>query len=694
MKNLKHILTSLMIVACIQFSFAQTKAELEARQKEAQKALDQLTPEQKKMMEQMGVPAKVPSMPASVSDADAKAALNSGSTFGVPAKNNVLIAAIPQIILTAPTLPPYVKGLNEYIDKGISADSKSIGQTFYTYYKNNKSSADAIGNVAIGFWSTGQPEIAVYIMGKACSDNATDADLLSNFAAMLSMGGAPHRAIPVLEYLAKQFPDNTTILNNLGQAWFYLGETDKANVQLEKVVKAFAYHPEANYTQCLILQNKGNTAKAIEKMKNSLAYSFSNNKVNMLKKMGYSVKASDMRKPFKPDPNPLGLQNFVRPDVPTSYTEELRLMADWNAFQNQVNEKNMQLAKDLIPYQQANAQQAQKMHDQYNNEGLKAKTTNNSRTDNIYKKVAEKNLEEMKKDGGITYRLKKAKEKIDLLRKDFQAKNEIQKRNIEKQNSIIADTETELAKKGEDIGFDNCVVQQKYSEWVYATYNKPLEEAYQQYLHQLRIKISEEIYWKQFTQETATFEATKLASKKEWIEALGNTRYIATNIYGKCPQEENKSTRYKLADFDELHCKYKTTLDFGVYKQIFECGKARIEFDAGKFSGNLNFISDNKGNNRFVNGRAEGTIINKSISAGKGPLQAEASVKAGMGIEFSSAGVEDVYVTGEVKITAGSDTVSDPAGVVNDPSITIAAASGRMSLISGSMTGAISGFGK
>jgi hypothetical protein len=65
-----------------------------------------------------------------------------------------------------------------------------------------------------------------------------------------------------------------------------------------------------------------------------------------------------------------------------------------------------------------------------------------------------------------------------------------------------------------------------------------------------------------------------------------------------------------------------------------------------------------------------------------------------MGIEFSSAGVEDVYVTGEVKITAGSDTVSDPAGVVNDPSITIAAASGRMSLISGSMTGAISGFGK
>jgi len=680
---MKYILVLLLAVTCFQFSFAQTQAELEARQKEAQKALDKLTPEQKKMMEQMGVPAKVPTLPAGASNANAKVTMNSGASFGVPSKNSALIAAIPQVTLTAATLPAYVKSLNEYIEKGISTDSKTTGQYFYTYYKNNESSAETIGNVAVGFWSTGQPEIAVYIMGKACNDNATDADLLSNFAAMLSMGGAPHRAIPVLEYLNKQFPNNTTILNNLGQAWFYLGETDKANAQLEQVVKAFAYHPQANYTQCLIQQSKGNNAKAIEKMKNSLAHSYSANKVNLLKQLGYSVKGSDMRKPFHPDPNPLGLKNFVRPAAPTSYTDELKLIADWDAFQKQVNEKSMQLAKDLIPYQQANAQQAQKMYDQYNKEGLKAKTTNNSNTDNIYRKVAEKNLEEMKKDGGVTYRLKKAKEKIDLLHKDFQAKNETQKKNIEKQNSIIADKESELAKKGEDIGYDNCVVQQKYSEWIYATYNKPLEEAYQEYLKQLYLKITEELYWKQFTQDGATFEATKIAYKKEWIEAFGNTRYLATNVYGKCPQEQIKSSRYKLADFDDMHCNYKTTLDFGVYKQIFECGKARIEFDAGRFSGDLNFISDNKGKNIFTSGRVESTAIDKSISAGKGPLQVGATVKAGMGVEFSGNGIEDVYATGELSVSAGAGPANVEIG-----------ASGKMSLISGNMSGAISGFGK
>lgn len=694
---MRFILLSIIAFSCLQFSLAQTgnpqtKAEIEARKKELQKAMDQLTPEQKKMMEQMGVPAKIPSMAVGVSDADIKAAVSGGSEFGVPVRNAGLIAAIPSITLSATTLPAYIKSLNAYIEKGILGDSKIVGEEFYSYYKKNQNTAEAIGNMAIGFWSTGQPEIAVYIMGKACSENSTDADLLSNLAAMLSMGGAPHRAIPILEYLVKLHPDNTTILNNLGQAWFYLGETEKANLQLERAVKAFAYHPQANYTQCLIQQSKGNTQKAIEKMKNSLAYSFSGNKVNMLQKLGYKVKASDLSTPFHPDPNPLGLRNFVRPDVPVSYADELRLSADWDAFQQQVHEKNIALAQELVPYQQAAAQQAQKMYNQHTTkEGLKAV---DDRHDNIYRRLAEKKLGDMNKDGGASFRLEKAIAKIDSIKKNFLAKDEPQRKRLEKEHSIIADQETELAKKGENIGFDNCEVQAKYSEWVYTTYNKPLEEAYQYYLHQLYLKISEELYWKQFSQDASTFATTKIVSKKTWLGALGSTRYLSTNRYGECTPVEDESSSYRLADFDEMNCKYKSTLDFKVYKQVFECGKAHIEFDAGKLSGKMNFKFDDKGKSRFVNGTVESNIIDKSIKVGKGPLQAGASVKAGMGIEFSSNGVEDVYVNGEAKITAGSDTVNDPAGVVSDPSITIASASGRMSLISGSMTGAISGFGK
>ena len=87
------------------------------------------------------------------------------------------------------------------------------------------------------------------------------------------------------------------------------------------------------------------------------------------------------------------------------------------------------------------------------------------------------------------------------------------------------------------------------------------------------------------------------------------------------------------------------------------------------------------------------TQINIEKSIEKGPVQIGANVKAGVGVEITTKGIEDVYVTGEAKVTIGSNTVSDPAGIVSDPSVSITA-SGRMSLISGNMSGGISGFGK
>ncbi|MFT3979238.1 MAG: hypothetical protein QM687_02125 [Ferruginibacter sp.] len=690
-----YITSALLLLGC--FTYGQSKnptttKEMQDKINQAQQQLDKLTPEQKKMMEQMGMSTKVGSVPAGITDSDVKVAVSGGSDFGVPSKNTALIGAIPVITLTSANLATYLKTINEYIEKGIPADAKFTGQNVYNYCKTNRYNASSTGNEAVGFWAIGRPDIAVYIMGRAGADNSSDADLLSNLAAMLSMGGAPHRAIPILEYLNKQYPDNTTILNNLGQAWFYLGETEKADAYLEKTVKLFAYHPQANYTQCLIQQSKGNTTKAVEKMKNSLQYSYSLDKVNMLRKLGYKIKGSDFRKPFHPDPDPLGLHNFTRPDVPTSYEEEMRLSATWDAFQKQVNDKGTSLAKQQLPYQQAAANQAQQAYNQYKKGGIGAMSAS-APADNLYRKTAEKNLEEMNKDGGAGYRLAKAKARIEALKKDFQVKDELQRKSLEKKYSIIADSETELAKKGEDIGYSNCEVQQKYSEWVYKNYNDPLEEAYRDYLHQLYLKITEELYWEQFTMEDAQFESAKLTAKREWLATIGSLRYIATNRYGKCPAKEEKGRPYKLADFDDMHCSYTSTLDFIVYKQIVECGKMRVEFDAGRLSGNFNFSADNKGKDHFDRGTLEATIIDKDITVGKGPLQAGASVKAGMGVEFSSRGVEDVYATGEASVKAGSNTISDPSGAVTDPSVNISI-SGRMSLISGNMSGGISGFNK
>ena len=249
--------------------------------------------------------------------------------------------------------------------------------------------------------------------------------------------------------------------------------------------------------------------------------------------------------------------------------------------------------------------------------------------------------------------------------------------------------------------------RKKYSEWIYGTYNKQLEEAYQYYLHQIYLKIAEELYWKQFIQDATDFEATKIGAKKEWLDALFDTRYIATNRYGNCTPQEKKPSRYKLADFDDLHCAYITTLEFpGIGKQTFACGRSIIEFDLGKLSGELNFRNDNKGDLNFEKATLEATAINISGNIKTGPLQVGATVKAGVGIEFDRDGITDAYVTGKASVDIKSNFVdmfdkhisdanngdtSQPGmgdAQLSDKGVEIGV-KGRMSLISGNTSNSV-----
>ena len=116
-------LTLLSAAAAAQSKNPTTKKEVDDKIKQAHQQLDNLTPEQKKMMKQMGMSTDVPSMSIPTTDAAINAAVNGGA-FSVPAKNNTLIAAIPQITLTASTVAGYVKTQTDYVDKGIASEAR------------------------------------------------------------------------------------------------------------------------------------------------------------------------------------------------------------------------------------------------------------------------------------------------------------------------------------------------------------------------------------------------------------------------------------------------------------------------------------------------------------------------------------------------------------------------------------------
>ena len=151
-------------------------------------------------------------------------------------------------------------------------------------FKNDKYYGALAASAANGMWVAGYKESAVYLMGKA-TEALPNADNYNNYAAYLTMSGAAHMAIPILEKLNSIYRGNSTVLNNLGQAWLQLGEGDKAEKYLDSAIMIYAYHPQANYTKCLILESEGKTAEAIAAVKRSLKHSITKSKMDKLKKL-------------------------------------------------------------------------------------------------------------------------------------------------------------------------------------------------------------------------------------------------------------------------------------------------------------------------------------------------------------------------------------------------------------------------
>ncbi len=147
-----------------------------------------------------------------------------------------------------------------------------------------KMSAAANGLAVWGAW----PE-ATYLMGKAALACGKAQDL-NNLAAFLTMQRAWHAAAPILITLDARYANNATILNNLGQAWFELGEVKEAERVLTLAVRRAPNHPQANVTKSRIEEACGDKAAAIESMRMAIQGGFSEEKAQRLARLGGKLK--------------------------------------------------------------------------------------------------------------------------------------------------------------------------------------------------------------------------------------------------------------------------------------------------------------------------------------------------------------------------------------------------------------------
>jgi Tfp pilus assembly protein PilF len=270
----------------------------------------------------------------------------------VPRKDTTRIAAVPSKILTDQELRAYLIRVHLAVEKKIDPRMKKLAQRLYAAGQAKYPSVTAIANAANGYWMIGAPEIALWLMGKATSADP-NADNLNNYAAFLTMAGAEQAALPILMNLNQHYPENSTILNNIGQAWFGLGDMNQARKYLSSAIRFFGTHSQANFTMCLVDESSGNIPAARDAILNSIRQSYSQEKEAQLRKLGGQLRYEDLKGHFHMPQDPLGLQKFTVPRFVKSTADGDVLGAEWGDIIRQWSAQRKELEAKMKALQPA-----------------------------------------------------------------------------------------------------------------------------------------------------------------------------------------------------------------------------------------------------------------------------------------------------------------------------------------------------
>jgi Tfp pilus assembly protein PilV len=653
----KHLLTIAILLAAISLSAQKnpkkkeaekppTQKELQEMMKEMQAGMPEMSAEDKKTMDSMGI--KMPDFNAlqknlgNISDAQIKKAYEDADRI-VPQKDAARIAVALSTNISNAEMAAYIDKTHQSVLNKISANAKVKGAEILRQLTTLKSS---VANTAVGLWIDGKPTLALYLMGEVCKAEPTNTINLNNYASFLTMCGAQQLAIPILSNLNKKYPKNSSILNNISQAWLGLGDIARAEKYADSAIRIYAYHPQANMVKCLIEESKGNIPKAIEAAKKSIAKAYSQDKENKLKKLGYNLKAEDLdwNRPMPQDPT--GLAKFSWPAYPlkVDYTKEQKIiwdqfaqlcsqqLADLDAKQKKMeeawmigNESRMKAVTagamkgqyvQLIPGYAAKA--IKKLG--YTVEGFEANTSF------VFADI----LEEVKEAAKMAdeYKAKLDKEQSEL---DEKYKNK-------------------LGEGGKGNWENYCNEQNNIRNNFLTAANGGLQRAYNNYLSKARKKIDALLYYDQYTMWPEQFELMKIYAQKAWLTVIKDRTvfFIDRSIY--CKPDPDKSGNTKLSNFDDMHCQYVSTMNLGVYKITSSCSNLVGEFDFGGVKIN---VSDNVETGAFSGSAMVGA--SKGID---GPMGTEVEGNVSAIVEWDNTGITDWGATAGVSANAGGQTIA------------------------------------
>ncbi|MBX2923744.1 MAG: hypothetical protein KF746_16190 [Chitinophagaceae bacterium] len=666
---MKKIVLIVIILFAASAVFAQkkqtekppTQKEMEEMMKEAQKMMGELSEDDKKMMDSLGI--KMPDFknPPKVSDRQLAKAREDEDRV-VPKRDAARVASIPKAVTDA-RMETYIAAIQKKIMETLDAALVKMGDQIYSYIQSNSKSSHEAGNMAAAFWLTGKPKMALYVLGKVCTDAPANIDNLSNYAAMLSMQGGEHLAIPILNNLNAKFPKNSTLLNNLGQAWLGLGELIKAEKYLDSAIALYAFHPQANMAKAAIAESKGNIEKAKDAVKKSIQHAYTEEKEEKLAKLGEKLSHTQYILPPRRKTDGLNLDGFRSPYFPMSSPGCIHAEIEWKSFYEQVDEKINSLSRLKKDAEDA-AMKGQQQRMIENVAYIKSAQANPGANGQmlvvpIYATRATKKLK-----ASMHLAQRKIEAYSSRLNLYAQESLQLKKAYDEQMKKLRKEDENQTGSHRANEAY--CPKYKAVTDKYLKDINGRLQALYLDALTLKKEMINESAHYTMYMMWPDEFQVAKLNYQIEWLSFLkkgfGAPAYgsgfpfvsITLNEYSCNTDTDEEPELTRLQNFDDVHCEYNSETDLGVVKFSSNCSRLTSTF-------NIKFLQYTRTDD-FE--RAEGdTYISSTIKISaekglgdkieKGPLKVEAKIGAAIEIEMNRRGVKDVKLTGEVKVGAG-----------------------------------------
>jgi len=624
----------------------------------------------------------------------------------IPSKDMARINALPKGILSDAQLSSWLQNVRTATAAKISAQSKQIAEQIFQTAKKQNSGTAVLAGIASGLWMQGYEEIGLELMGRAVAEDIADADNLNNYAVFLSALGGEQLALPILQKLNRSYPGNCTILNNIGQAWFGLGDMNASKKYLDSAIHFFGMHSEANYTESVIEESKGNKQGAIDAMKTSLQNGYSDAKAKRLDKLQGGINNGDIGWNFPKPADALGLEKLrtQRPDFYYSVSEALTLHPKWVALRNACLQKSQAINTELR--QRMATVQAEMMKALKTNGASVANTSANTVNNFIAKKARAMLSAVSREEADFIQRMeakaKKLCESIPALNRqlalqinDINNKYTKQRREKEladgnKYDKFEGDN-SHQAKLILEYNEKACQEAKKLVNEHYLRFNRILNDLCNEWVNRELYYTNEIVYYNKYSNLVDNeYQVSKLVAILHFLDVIGqnaytqpvdfftgSTAYFANGL--NCKDPEDKNVSMKLADYDELHCDNHITLYIPkVGVSHWDCN---IETDTISLS-YKGVGLEGKYKENLANGKKSWHVdLGYSESIGSktaGPVKAGGSVTVGNFVEGDETGVTDAGATVKITVKVGT-TVSVP-GVTTGTSVGI---EGRVGFNSG-----------